>query len=918
MSKDFKTWIRSFVDIRPGEGRIAALLFAYYLLVIFAYYILKPVARALFLDKFDADKLPYLYILMALLGGGGASWIAASAMRERLTSVIGKSQIFLVGNILLIWWLLRYQSGVVLYIFSLWVGTFSVITVGQFWLLTNNLLDARTARRLFPLVGVAAVIGGTLGGTITSVLVRYIETRHLMLVCGSLVALTGVVVRVLRQYEEPDKRHVIEREEKHRTRDDLSLVWESAHLRTISLLVGIMFIVDTLVDYQFSVVAKQTYSGPQLTGFLARFQGIYLNLLSFCLQLFLTRPVLRLFGVGGALGFAPAGVALAGAALFIYPSLWAASVMRAVEAASRYTFTRTGMEMLYLPVARAVKNRTKVFLEVFVDRFSRGTAGGLLLLCTVVLHFNVRGITVLTLCFVAAWALVVTFVLRSYVGTLRKSLERRELYPESVTVQPWDTASARLLVESLSSPNERQVAYALQLLEQTPQVPISKCLPSLLKHSSPQVRAATFRLLASRRDAVAISEAMTAIHDPDEQIRAKSVNYICQCDSNPESRLESFLKQPDVAVRRAALDAVEQDSFVRRLRVISSSWIDDLVSGASATRETRALAARALTFADSASVPVQQYLESLIRDSDPVVANAAISSAGNLRKQELIPLLVQNLAKRSTRAEARDALVAFGPQLVPELAACLGNSAEPDSAREQIARILGRIGTREAADVLVRYLLDSSLRVRFRILKALSRIRRAHPHLQLPGDVIDQQLVNEARHYYELLLAIEADTNANTAGRKLLIRSLEQRLDQTLERIFHLLGLRYPPEDIFDAYRAIRNPQSQRRAAALEFLDNTLGQPAKRMILPILEDSSCEYLEPVGKELFGLEAGTCEDCLRQLINGQDRWLRVLAVYRASELQIASLEPFVRAAQSDSDPVVAETGAEAARRMHLAA
>ena len=57
--------------MRPG--RCTALMFTYYLLVLFAYYILKPIARAKFLDKFDADKLPWLYILMALLGGTGAS-----------------------------------------------------------------------------------------------------------------------------------------------------------------------------------------------------------------------------------------------------------------------------------------------------------------------------------------------------------------------------------------------------------------------------------------------------------------------------------------------------------------------------------------------------------------------------------------------------------------------------------------------------------------------------------------------------------------------------------------------------------------------------------------------------------------------------------------------------------------------------
>ena len=44
-------------------------MFFYLLFVLFAYYILKPVSRAMFLNKFDTDKLPALYILIAGFGG---------------------------------------------------------------------------------------------------------------------------------------------------------------------------------------------------------------------------------------------------------------------------------------------------------------------------------------------------------------------------------------------------------------------------------------------------------------------------------------------------------------------------------------------------------------------------------------------------------------------------------------------------------------------------------------------------------------------------------------------------------------------------------------------------------------------------------------------------------------------------------
>jgi ATP/ADP translocase len=61
---------RNLFDIRPGEYRRTIFMSLYLLFVLFAYYVLKSASEAMFLNKFDIDKLPNLYILMAIFGGG--------------------------------------------------------------------------------------------------------------------------------------------------------------------------------------------------------------------------------------------------------------------------------------------------------------------------------------------------------------------------------------------------------------------------------------------------------------------------------------------------------------------------------------------------------------------------------------------------------------------------------------------------------------------------------------------------------------------------------------------------------------------------------------------------------------------------------------------------------------------------------
>ena len=58
------------------------------------------------------------------------------------------------------------------------------------------------------------------------------------------------------------------------------------------------------------------------------------------------------------------------------------SIVRLTEASTRYTLNRTGMELLYMPLSRELRNRVKAFIDISVDRLSRGLGGVLLLLLT--------------------------------------------------------------------------------------------------------------------------------------------------------------------------------------------------------------------------------------------------------------------------------------------------------------------------------------------------------------------------------------------------------------------------------------------------------------------------------------------------------------------------------------------------------
>jgi AAA family ATP:ADP antiporter len=146
------------------------------------------------------------------------------------------------------------------------------------------------------------------------------------------------------------------------------------------------------------------------------------------------------------------------------------------------------------------------------------------------------------------------------------------------------------------------------------------------------------------------------------------------------------------------------------------------------------------------------------------------------------------------------------------------------------------------------------------------------------------------------------------AATSLLARTLEERLHSTLERLFRLLGLRYPPQPIYSAYLAVKRSGHEDATAAIEFLDNVLSRDLKRVLLPLLD--APENLLEHGRELFGVEVPTAEAAIRELLYSRDPWLVACAMAAAAEMHLRSLAPEIAQAGAQAEAEVSEVARSA--------
>lgn len=289
--------------------------------------------------------------------------------------------------------------------------------------------------------------------------------------------------------------------------------------------------------------------------------------------------------------------------------------------------------------------------------------------------------------------------------------------------------------------------------------------------------------------------------------------------------------------------------------------------------------------------------------------------AVSLHPEHATRLLMPLLADRESavRRAAQEVLAANAPYTAGAIAAAAGDSSAPLPRRLLALRTLGRSSTQEAVDALRELMNSADRAIRGAAVRALARLQERHKGLHFGLVDVTAAIRMEAREYFWLHTAL-GGLRANHAASKaleLLCRTIESRMLRNIERVFRLLGLRYPPKDIEVAWKAYRRRQRNEVADAMEFLDNILDYDVKRLVLPLLEEGSVDRQALL---LFGFEPLSAWEALRLLIREGDPWIAACAIAAAGDLKLREAEPDIRAALHADAPMLHPVAGQALARL----
>ncbi len=808
MTKSFLHKILSrYVEIRPEETAPSILMFFYFLLITASAWIIKPVKISLFLRQLGAGGLPIAYLITAALMG------FVVVLNTKLLNVLKRklyislSLAFFILTQLLFWVFFKNQWKWLYYIYWFWAEIFLVVLVTQFWILINDIYNPRQAKRLIGFLVSGGLLGGVIGSLLSRFLVKRIGTVNLLLICPFLLAAGIIIVNCVHKARTPEEKP----EAKAPTEmpkpkvgyfKSFGLLRKSRHLMLLAGIVLIDILVTTLVDFQFNsqIKAKFPIQDDARTAFLASFFTLLL-IFSYFLHILATNRILRNFGIRVALLITPVLLLLGSLSVFLVP-FFGAVALKGTDISFSNSLSQSVRELLYIPISPEIKYKAKVFIDMFVNKLGKGLAAVLILLFFTLLHFSPKELSLIIIVFIFLWIALDQWITKEYVNIVKRNLRIRWPDADKLVSEKIDVDVTKLVFDTLQSKKRSSVLYAMNLFDLIKKERMSPELRKIISQKSNEVRASSM-------------------------------------DSLLEVEGEALMPELDDSLEDESLNAqVKEIMSLSVYQELMKEHIHKVVGEAGKEAEVSRMEAAKVMGMMELTPTLIQSLGKLLRDESPDVVRYAVESAGKLQRREFLPLIIPHLREPSLQEVASSALEEYGIKIIGTLKDYLGDNEEDLRLRKAIPEILAKTDFQRAADLLASELKKRNKDLEPELIEAMYRMRSRKPQIHFPEKIVLTEINQRIKECYVTLIEIQG--LIEDKKKEFLARDLENNLARTIQRIFELLSLIYPQEDMIRAYQNICAGTRKSIDYSIELLDNMIKKEMMEVLLPLIDDIPLE------------------------------------------------------------------------------
>jgi HEAT repeat protein len=815
--------VSDLLDVPRFIARPALRAALWHIVFVGAVTIIKSGTNALYLARADPQRLPLLYVAVAVLVGLVTSGLA------RLLSRRPPAQVLVFGvtgaAIAIVASSLAAMAGIPGATAVLYVVGEAAATSGSvlFWARVMEAFQSRDSKKVVGLVGAGGMLGAAMGG----LLIRLIAdtTGVIAPMIASAIAFV-VALPLLRTLRSRGER--VAKDESELLPALKYLVGRGFPI-AVATLVVLLAATGAATDFVFrtAAAAKANETGmAALFGLLNAVVGVVVVLF----QVSLTTRLLGRLGVFAFVAIVPASLVAVSVAHVMFPqSFELLLVMKGIEMAGAFSLNQTAVALLYNPMPGELRSQVRTLIDGAIKKSGAAFAGlvlaGLAAFAPVVVGSWLVAI-------VAGATLLLLPLLRArYLEALDDKLGQKKKM-KAGAIDPSDKVTRLALRNALLLEDPEYVLAALGALGPA-YVLTPEESTTLVEHADERVRTAALQHVPAAPDPALTSRlfAIAKAEGP-RRPRAEAVRALARVQgrSAPDV-VRPFLDDAEPGVVVAAIEAalkVADDPFARAKL---ASILDDLPRRSLAWRRETA---RLLGALDDARYDAA--LARLIDDADATVRALAVAAAGREKHAAHLPLLIDHLGDRRVRPQAMKAISQYGDEAVDALKAAVDNKKLPVTVRMHVPRVLEAIASETAARALLFTNPRDDAYLQQRIAASLVRIVAAQPGIPVDkkrtDEAIGRRLVAYAA-YDDARLDLSADDNPALT---LLKRGIRDRCQQNLKIALDLLGIHRGLERMQTVYAGLAGGKEAARHDAIELLDAALsGDPLRADFLSLLE-----------------------------------------------------------------------------------
>ena len=429
--------------IEASEAKAVLCSFLFVVVLMSAYYILRPVRDAMASDWTDAE-VSWLWTLNFFISTAVVAvyGIAVSRVRFRLL-VPAMYAIFALTFV--VFYLLASTAAdrtLVDKSFYVWVSVFSLFHISVFWSFMSDMFSKEQAGRLFSIIAAGASVGGLVGPSIPSFFSASLGTDNLMLIASLMLLIPIPIIFYLQSLKVSDLDN--KEPELQAPRGAIGgnpfagfkMFFSNPYLLAIGLFIFLYTGISSFVYFELKNLLS-ALSRPERTAVWAQ-MDLAVNILSIATGLFATSRIVGKFGMPTTIALVPVMICVGLLILAVSPFLGAVVALQVIRRAGNYAVTRPAREMLFTRVDRETRFKAKPVIDIVAYRGGDMLMAWLFTGLTQGLGLGLAAVALVGAGIAALWSLVGIYLGRWFEqgegGSVDRPSETSSMAPQSSVI----------------------------------------------------------------------------------------------------------------------------------------------------------------------------------------------------------------------------------------------------------------------------------------------------------------------------------------------------------------------------------------------------------------------------------------------------------------------------------------------------